>query len=80
MNTKNLETPIFQNTGYHLEQKTPYTLEITDTTIKLYVDMEIKKILKDGIIRESNSPYNSLIWVVSKELDASGTSTSCHRL
>jgi hypothetical protein len=36
------------------------------------VDSQIKKLLQDGIIRPSKSPYNSPIWVVEKKLDASG--------
>jgi len=32
--------------------------------------------LKQGLIRESNSPYNSPTWVVSKKTDASGEENS----
>lgn len=35
------------------------------------LDIEIQKLLKANIIRESNSPYNSPVWVVPKKLDAS---------
>jgi hypothetical protein len=36
------------------------------------VKIEIDKLLKNKIIRHSNSPYNSPIWVVPKKADASG--------
>lgn len=36
------------------------------------VDKEIKKLLRDGIIRPSRSPYNAPIWVVPKKQDSSG--------
>lgn len=42
------------------------------TALKGIVDEEISKLLKDGIIRPSRSPYNSPIWVVPKKEDASG--------
>lgn len=45
----------------------PYPL-----ALKEVVDEEIKKLLNDGIIRPSRSPYNSPIWVVPKKEDASG--------
>lgn len=37
------------------------------------VDKQIKKLLEDGIIKPSKSPYNSPIWIVDKKMDASGT-------
>lgn len=40
--------------------------------LKNVVEEEIGKLLKDGIIRPSHSPYNSPIWVVPKKEDASG--------
>lgn len=41
--------------------------------LKQVVEEEISKLLRDGIIRPSRSPYNSPIWIVSKKQDASGT-------
>lgn len=36
------------------------------------VQVQVKKMLEDGIIRESISPYTSPVWVVPKKTDASG--------
>lgn len=36
------------------------------------VQSQIKKMLKQGIIRHSNSPWSSPVWVVPKKTDASG--------
>lgn len=36
------------------------------------VDNQIRKLLEDGIIRPSKSPYHSPIWIVSKKPDALG--------
>lgn len=36
------------------------------------VDSQISEMLRQGIIKESNSAYNSPIWVVPKKVDASG--------
>lgn len=41
--------------------------------MKGIVEDEINKLLADGIIRPSRSPYNSPIWIVPKKQDASGT-------
>lgn len=40
--------------------------------LKTIVEEEIKKLLDNGTIRPSKSPYNSPIWVVPKKMDASG--------
>lgn len=40
--------------------------------LKDEVENQIKKMLYDGIISPSRSPYNSPLWVVNKKLDASG--------
>lgn len=40
--------------------------------LKNEVEKEIRKLLEDGIIRPSRSPYNSPVWVVPKKMDASG--------
>uniref|UniRef100_A0AB38Z2N7 RNA-directed DNA polymerase n=1 Tax=Chalana errantivirus TaxID=3078400 RepID=A0AB38Z2N7_9VIRU len=39
--------------------------------LKEVVDKEIDKLLKDGIIRPSKSPYNAPVWIVKKKQDAS---------
>jgi glucose dehydrogenase len=39
---------------------------------KMEVDKQVKKLLQEGIIEESNSPWNSPILVVPKKIDASG--------
>lgn len=36
------------------------------------VSNQIQKMLREGIIRPSNSPWNSPVWVVPKKLDATG--------
>ena len=36
------------------------------------VEEQVEKLLEDGIIRPSRSPYNSPVWVVPKKIDASG--------
>ena len=35
------------------------------------IESQIKDMLKQGIIRESNSPYNSPLWIVPKKMDNS---------
>jgi len=47
----------------------PYRLPETQ---KLAVDKQVKKLLQEGIIEESISPWNSLVLVIPKKLDASG--------
>lgn len=44
----------------------PYPMAMKD-----WVDKQIKELLEQGIIRPSNSPYNSPIWIVPKKQDAS---------
>ena len=39
---------------------------------KKELDRQISKMITQGIIRESVSPYNSPLWIVPKKLDASG--------
>lgn len=39
--------------------------------LKDEVKKQINKLLEDGIIRPSKSPYNSPIWIVPKKVDAS---------
>jgi hypothetical protein len=41
-------------------------------TQKAEVGKQVKKLLQEGIIEESNCPWNSLILVVPKKVDASG--------
>lgn len=45
----------------------PYPQSFKDEVTK-----QINKMLDDGIIRKSRSPYNSPIWIVPKKIDASG--------
>lgn len=45
----------------------PYPMALRDV-----VGEEINRLLRDGIIRPSRSPYNSPIWVVPKKNDLSG--------
>jgi hypothetical protein len=47
----------------------PYRLPETQ---KLEVDKQVKQLLQDGIIEESNSPWSSPILVIPKKMDASG--------
>lgn len=41
-------------------------------TLKDEVESQIRKLLNDGIIRPSRSPYNSPVWIVPKKSDSSG--------
>lgn len=41
--------------------------------LKSEIERQINKLLEDGIIRPSKSPYNSPIWIVPKKSDASNT-------
>lgn len=36
------------------------------------METQILKLLQDGIIRPSKSPYNSPLWIVPKKSDATG--------
>lgn len=45
----------------------PYPFGLKDE-----VEQQISKMLHDGIIHPSRSPYNSPLWVVNKKLDVSG--------
>lgn len=40
--------------------------------LKTEVSKQLDKLLQDGIIRPSRSPYNSPVWIVPKKTDASG--------
>lgn len=40
--------------------------------LKQEVHRQVEKLLNDGIIRPSHSPYNSPVWIVPKKIDASG--------
>lgn len=40
--------------------------------LKEEIDKQINQLLNDGIIRPSQSPYNSPVWIVPKKSDASG--------
>lgn len=41
-------------------------------SLKGEIEKQIEKLLSDGIIRTSKSPYNSPVWIVPKKQDASG--------
>lgn len=41
------------------------------------LENQIDELLEQGILRPSESPYNSPIWVVPKKLDASNKKTYC---
>ena len=40
--------------------------------LKEEIQNQIRKLLKDEIIQQSNSPYSSPVWIVPKKMDASG--------
>ncbi|KAH8338222.1 hypothetical protein KR067_005907, partial [Drosophila pandora] len=40
--------------------------------LEIEVENQVQEMLNQGLIRESNSPYNSPTWVVPKKTDASG--------
>lgn len=64
----NVKCAIRTTDDHPVYQKTyPYPVSYREE-----VDAQIKKMLKDGIIRPSRSAWNSPIWVVPKKTDASG--------
>ncbi|KAL7297542.1 hypothetical protein TKK_0009902 [Trichogramma kaykai] len=40
--------------------------------LKEEIQNEIRKLIKDEVIRPSNSPYSSPVWIIPKKIDASG--------
>ena len=44
--------------------------------LKDEVEKQVNELLKQGIIRKSNSPYNSPIWIVPNKMDASNEKTT----
>ncbi|KAL7288237.1 hypothetical protein TKK_0017578 [Trichogramma kaykai] len=40
--------------------------------LKEEIQNQIRKLIKDEVIRPSNSPYSSPVWIVPKKIDASG--------
>lgn len=42
-------------------------------SLKSEVEKQVRKLLDDGIIRPSRSPYNSPVWIVPKKPDSTGT-------
>lgn len=42
------------------------------TSLRQEVEDQVNKLLEDGIIRKSRSPYNSPVWIVPKKNDTSG--------
>lgn len=55
----NTDTPVYSKSY-------PYPM-----SLKEEIEKEINKLLNDGIIRVSKSPYNSPVWIVPKKQDAS---------
>jgi hypothetical protein len=51
------------------QNTTPYRLPETQN---MEVEKQVEKLLKEGVIQESNSPWNSPILVVAEKADASG--------
>lgn len=41
-------------------------------SLKNEVERQVNKLLEDGIIRPSHSPYNSPVWIVNKKPDSLG--------
>lgn len=66
--TTNVECSIRTEDDIPIYQKTyPYPV-----AYKEEVNAQISKLLEDGIIRPSRSPWNSPVWIVPKKMDASG--------
>lgn len=66
--TTNVECTIRTEDDIPVYQKTyPYPAAYREE-----VDKQISKLLNDGIIRPSRSPWNSPVWIVPKKMDASG--------
>lgn len=66
--TTNIECSIRTEDDIPIYQKSyPYPV-----AYKQEVDAQISKLLDDGIIRPSRSPWNSPVWIVPKKMDASG--------
>lgn len=77
---------LFFKEGEQLTSTSKITHEIITTTqkpiySKIYrypqvheeeISSQIEDMLKQGIIKESNSPYNSPLWIVPKKIDNSG--------
>ena len=67
--------------GTTLEQHTIPTTDDVPLETKQYryapvhkeeIRKQVRKLLELGVIKESNSPYNSPLWIVPKKADASG--------
>lgn len=66
--TTNVKCQIRTTDDYPVYQKSyPYPV-----AYKEEVEKQIEKLLADGIIRPSRSPWNSPVWIVPKKMDASG--------
>lgn len=66
--TTNVECDIRTEDDIPIYQKSyPYPV-----AYKEEVNAQIKKLLQDGVIRPSRSPWNSPVWIVPKKMDASG--------
>lgn len=77
---------VFHNPDNHLSCTTKVECHIrTEDDVPIYqksypypaayreeVEAQVKKLLDDGIIRPSKSPWNSPVWIVPKKTDASG--------
>ncbi|GBP10271.1 Retrovirus-related Gag polyprotein from transposon HMS-Beagle [Eumeta japonica] len=59
----------------HNKQGTSYPYPMA---LKSEVEKQINKLLEDGIIRPSRSPYNSPVWIVDKKPDSLGNKQYRH--